>query len=67
MMVYDLLPYRGIWVSTLYKIVSGNYNKNQDPNSNGYSMEISTPMTPILKGEQVHMFKGNHSHPNHEV
>ena len=47
MVVYDL-PYSGIWVSTLYRIVSGNYHKKQDPNSNGFSMEISKPMTPIL-------------------
>ena len=48
MVVYDLLPNSGIWVSTLYRIVSGNYHKNQDSNSNGLSMEISKPMTPIL-------------------
>ena len=49
MVGYDLLPNSGIlWVSTLYRIVSHNYHKNQDPNSNGLSMEISKLMTPIL-------------------
>ncbi len=47
MVGYDLLPNSGIWVSTLYRIVSHNHHKNQDPNSNGLSMEISKPMTPI--------------------
>ena len=48
MVGYDLLPNSEIWLSTLYKIVNYNYHKNQDPNSNGLSMEISKPITPIL-------------------